>query len=94
MSDLATVTPTAPASRAACPFVRTGPVTVEYLYDHPTVSAAQAAMLLGVSRTYVYELIKTGELDAITLGGKRIRIKSAGLLRVLGIEERDGGGAA
>lgn len=85
MADLATTTTADPPGRAACPFVRTGPVTVEYLYDHPTVSAAQAAMLLGVSRTYVYELIKTGELDAITLGGRRIRIKSATLLRVLGI---------
>lgn len=78
-----TITPSAPG-RAACPVIRRGPVTVDYLRVHPTISAEQSAMLLGVSRAYAYELIRAGELDAITLGGKRVRVKSASLLRMLG----------
>ncbi|MBV5244455.1 helix-turn-helix domain-containing protein [Mycolicibacterium sp. PAM1] len=80
---MTTTTPTAPG-RAACLVIRRGPVTVDYLRVHPTVSAEQAAMLLGVSRAYAYELIRTRELDAITLGEKRVRVKSASLLRMLG----------
>lgn len=82
MADL--ITRTDPPGRAACPVIKRGPVTIEYLRVHPTVSAEQAGMLLGVSRTYAYELARTGQLDAIELGGKRIRIKSASLLRLLG----------
>lgn len=80
-----TTTLTAPG-RAACPVIRRGPVTVDYLRVHPTVSAEQAAMLLGVSRGYAYDLIHAGQLDAITLGDKRgrVRVKSASLLRLLG----------
>lgn len=77
---------TTPAPGAACPVIRRGPVTVDYLRHHPTVSAEQAALLLGVSRTYAYDLAHAGKLDAIMLGGKRIRIKSASLLRLLGEE--------
>jgi excisionase family DNA binding protein len=57
---------------------------VDYLRVHPTVSVEQAALLLGVSRAYAYQLTRTGELAAITLGEKRLRVKSASLLRVLG----------
>lgn len=70
--------------RAACPVIRRGPVTVEYLRAHPTVSVEQAAQLLGISRAYAYSLTRTGALGAITLGERRVRVKSASLLRVLG----------
>jgi excisionase family DNA binding protein len=80
---LITSAPPAPG-RAACPVIRRGPVTVDYLRVHPTVSAEQAAMLIGVSRAYAYELIHIGQLDAITLGERRVRVKSASLLRMLG----------
>lgn len=78
-----TASPAAPG-RAACPVIRRGPVSVDYLRVHPTVSVEQAALLLGVSRAYAYQLTRTGELDAITLGERRVRVKSASLLRVLG----------
>ncbi len=48
------------------------------------LSVEQAALLLGVSRAYAYQLTRMGHLDAITLGERRIRVKSASLLRVLG----------
>ncbi|WP_236746976.1 helix-turn-helix domain-containing protein [Mycobacteroides abscessus] len=82
-SSTSTMTPTA-QGRAACPVIRRGPVTVDYLRVHPTVSVEQAAQLLGISRAYAYQLTRTGELDVITLGERRVRVKSASLLRVLG----------
>lgn len=84
MTDTTTTTPAATPGRTACPVVRRGPVTVEYLRVHPTVSAEQAALLLGISKAYAYDLIHKGDLDAITLGEKRVRVKSASLLRLLG----------
>ncbi|MED5812936.1 helix-turn-helix domain-containing protein [Mycolicibacterium sp. 050232] len=88
MADLETTNPTAPTGPdgAACPMIRRGPVTVDYLRVHPTVSAEQTAGLVGVSRSYVYEMIRKGEIDAIKLGEKRFRVKSASLLRLLGEE--------
>jgi len=71
---------------AMCPAIRRGPVTVDYLRIHPTVSVEQAALLVGISRAYCYGLVHAGELDAITLGERRIRVKSASLLRLLGQE--------
>jgi excisionase family DNA binding protein len=84
MNELLPATASPVPNRVACPVIRRGPVTVDYLRIHPTVSAEQAAMLIGVSRAYAYELIHTGKLDAITLGERRFRVKSASLLRMLG----------
>lgn len=84
MQTATTTTTTNTQGRAACPVIRRGPVSVDYLRVHPTVSVEQAALLLGVSRAYAYQLTRTGELDAITLGEKRVRVKSVSLLRVLG----------
>lgn len=76
-------TPT-PLVQSASPVVRRGPVTVEYLREHPTVSVEQAAMLLGLSRAYCYELARTDKLEILKLGTTRVRVKSASLLRLLG----------
>jgi len=43
--------------------------------------------LIGVSREYGYVLIRSGMLDAIELGERRVRVKSAALLRLLGVED-------
>lgn len=83
VSTTTTITPTAPG-RTASPVIRRGPITVDYLREHPTVSVEQAGMLLGISRGYCYQLARAGELATIELGEKRIRIKSASLLRLLG----------
>lgn len=87
MADVPTTTTLNAPGQATCPVIRRGPVTVEYLRVHPTVSAEQAALLIGVSRAYAYELIRTGQLDAISLGEKRVRVKSASLLRLLGTDD-------
>ena len=64
-----------------------GPITVDYLRDHPTCSVDQAAQLLGVSREHAYVLVRTKRLDSISVGEKRVRVKSAALLKLLGIED-------
>ena len=62
---------------------RRGPVTLADLETQPTVSVEQAAHLLGVSRAYGYEMARKGWLPTITLGPKRVRVRSAGLLSML-----------
>lgn len=50
-----------------------------------TISVAQAAAALGVSKSHLYALIAAGEspLDTIPLGANRQRIITASLLRIL-----------
>ncbi len=69
------------------PKIWAGPIDIDYLRTNPTCSVPQAAELLGVSREYGYDLVKNGKLDAIMLGEKRFRVKSAAVLRLLGIED-------
>lgn len=49
----------------------------------PTVSVEQAARCLGVSRAYAYMMARDGRLPAIRLSPSRVRVSSAGLLRML-----------
>jgi excisionase family DNA binding protein len=55
----------------------------------PTISVAQAAELLGVSRSAAYRAVAAGQLPALRLG-RRIHIPTAPLLEMLGVstEER------
>jgi excisionase family DNA binding protein len=69
------------------PTIWKGPIDVDYLRKNPTCSVEQATALLGVSREYGYQLIRDGKLDAVSLGQRRYRVKSAALLRLLGIED-------
>ena len=56
------------------PAVRRGPVTVDHL----------SALPLGIGKAYACQLVATDKLDVNTLGKKRIRVKSASLLRLPG----------
>lgn len=58
---------------------------VDELRSYPTVSVETAARVLGVSRAYGYTLARNGELPVIRVG-TRVRISSAGLLRLIGEE--------
>jgi excisionase family DNA binding protein len=89
---LMTTVPTKESPQAREPTILHGSITVDYLRTHPTCSVTQAAELLGVSREYGYQLVKSGKIDAIKLGEKRFRVKSVSLLRLLGVDEP--GGAA
>jgi len=82
-----TTVPAENPSRPVRPVVRRGPIDIDYLRTHPTCSVEQAAQLIGVSREYGYVLIRSGMLDAIELGERRVRVKSAALLRLLGVED-------
>jgi excisionase family DNA binding protein len=61
--------------------------------ERPFLTAAEAAPLLGVSRSNVYRMIKAGQLPTIQLGGLRsTRIVTAELLRsVMGLDAPTGG---
>ena len=60
----------------------TKPDALPYPREQPFLTAAEAAPLLGVSRSNVYRMIKAGQLPTIQLGGLRsTRIVTAELLR-------------
>ena len=49
-----------------------------------TLSAQEAAELLGVSRWAVYDAVRRGEIEAVRVGS-RIRVATLPLLRRLGL---------
>ena len=56
---------------------------INELRTSPTVSVETAARVLGVSRAYGYTLARNDELPVIRVG-TRVRVSSAGLLRLIG----------
>ncbi|WP_036534921.1 helix-turn-helix domain-containing protein [Nocardia cyriacigeorgica] len=52
-----------------------------------TVSIPRAAELLGICKSHAYVLARDGRLPVIELGPRRMRVKSADLLRMLEGEE-------
>jgi excisionase family DNA binding protein len=69
-------------SVTSSPITRTTPVEAlpELLFVH------EAAAWLGVGRSLIYELVKTGELPSVRLG-RLVRVKRDGLVAML----KDGG---
>jgi len=61
--------------------------TIEELRSEATVSIPRAAQVLGVSRSYAYQLAAAGDLPVIRLGAKRVRVPTVALRRMLGIED-------
>lgn len=62
------------------------PVDVNELRSRPTVSVEEAGRYLGVSRAFAYNMVRTGDLPVIRLGTRRVRVPSAKLLAMLGVE--------
>lgn len=60
---------------------------LDELRGSATVSVECAAQALGISRAYAYQLVKSGDLPVIRLGAKRVRVPSAALRRMLGVED-------
>jgi predicted DNA-binding transcriptional regulator AlpA len=52
----------------------------------PTVSVERAGVFLGVSRAFAYSMAKSGTLPVIHLGARRVRVSSAKLLEMLGVD--------
>lgn len=60
------------------------PPTLDELRDGPpTISVDRAAEYLGVSRAFGYVMAREGRLPVLKLGPRRVRVSSAGLLRML-----------
>ena len=43
----------------------------------PSLRADDAARYIGISRTVLYELFKSGEIEAIAIGGRRLFIRES-----------------
>lgn len=56
--------------------------------ERPTVTVPEAGELLGLSRATAYESAGRGELPTIRMG-RRLLVPTAGLLRLLHLDERD-----
>ncbi|UGQ43396.1 helix-turn-helix domain-containing protein [Rhodococcus aetherivorans] len=56
---------------------------LDELRRQPTTSVTRAAEFLGVSRATAYTMAREGTLPTVDLGGRRYRVKSAALLRML-----------
>ena len=63
------------------------PTLIEQLQSVPTFSVEQAAKALGISKAYAYLLVQRGELPVIRLGGKRVRVPTSALRRMMGVED-------
>lgn len=59
---------------------------IDELRRVPTVSVEQAGRYLGVSRGFAYAMAREGSLPVIHLGPRRVRVPSAKLLAMLGVE--------
>jgi excisionase family DNA binding protein len=62
---------------------RSGPTLDDLRNGPPTISVTESAPYLGVSRAYAYQMAKEGRLPTIKLGNRRVRVKTAALLRML-----------
>jgi excisionase family DNA binding protein len=60
--------------------------TTDDLLGRPLITVSQAARLLGVSRNGAYEAVRRGDIESIKIGSKIIRIPTAPLRRMLGLE--------
>jgi excisionase family DNA binding protein len=67
-------------------YTNTSPTLDDLRSGPPTLSVEQAAPYLGVSRAYAYQMAREGRLPTIQLSAKRVRVPTAALLRLLGVE--------
>ncbi len=51
--------------------------------EKTVLSVPEAAQVLGISRCLAYELVKTGDIPAIRLGGRRIIVPTESLTKIL-----------
>ncbi len=55
---------------------------MDELRSRPTISVEDYALVMGVSRSYAYNLAKVGGIPVIRVG-RRLRVPSAAVLRML-----------
>lgn len=51
--------------------------------EKTVLSVPEAAQVLGISRCLAYELVKTGDIPAIRLGGRRIIVPTESITKIL-----------
>jgi excisionase family DNA binding protein len=62
-------------------------------HERPTISVDEFAHLVGIARSTAFAAVKAGEIPSIRFG-KRIRIPTAAVCRMLELDERSGPDAA
>jgi excisionase family DNA binding protein len=60
---------------------------IDQLRSSPTHSVEASAKALGISRALAYRLAKSGDLPVIRLGPTRVRVPTAALLKMLGVDD-------
>lgn len=58
---------------------------MDELHSRPTISVESYAEVMGISRSFAYNLAKAGGIPVIRLG-RRMRVPSAAVLRMLEFE--------
>ena len=61
--------------------------------DKPTLSVDEFAVVAGISRSSAFAAVHNGEVPSLRFG-KRIRIPTAAVRRMLALDEPTSGGAA
>lgn len=64
------------------------PQDMDELLSRPTVSVEQAGRLIGISRAHAYAMVRDGSMPVIRLGPRRVRVPSAKLRELLGVDDR------
>jgi hypothetical protein len=59
---------------------------IAQIVARPVITPAEALRILPLSRNALYSAIKSGEIDSLTVGKKKILIKTAPLRRKLGLD--------
>jgi hypothetical protein len=59
---------------------------IAQILARPVITPAEALRILPLSRNALYSAIKSGEIDSLTVGKKKILIKTAPLRRKLGLD--------
>jgi excisionase family DNA binding protein len=62
--------------------MRASPEKIEEILSHPTCTVEEAASVLGVGRGQAYRAVNEGEIDAITIGRRKL-VRTKALRRLL-----------
>lgn len=63
------------------------PLTITQLRERPSVTVAEGAAVLGVTTQTAYRMTREGRLPVVRLGGRAVRVQTAGLLKMLGADQ-------
>ncbi|YCN53422.1 helix-turn-helix transcriptional regulator [Rhodococcus erythropolis] len=63
------------------------PLTLKQLRDRPSITVPEGAAVIGVTAQTAYRMTRDGRLPVVRLGGRAVRVQTAGLLKMLGADQ-------